>query len=220
MITLGFSGSEKRWDVCVVGSGPVGLSVAMESAAQGLSVAVVEAGDVTVPSIGKMEDARALIVDSRRHAPMELAVSRTLGGTSATWGGRCLPFDDIDFVSYEGMPERTWPVSKSEIGRWYGKACTYLGCGRDVFEVEPALPNYDDDRVLTSRIERWSVNPRLGKVFRSKLEASSLVHVFLRTSVVGLEFRSNDIVDGVLVVSAGCSHILKAKQIVLALGGV
>ena len=77
---------ERIWDLCVVGTGPVGMALALEFERLGREVLVLESGGVEVEA---SEASHAEIVDPDRHAPMEIAVVRALGGTSWTWGGRC-----------------------------------------------------------------------------------------------------------------------------------
>ena len=79
---------EQTCDLCVVGSGPVGMALALEFERVGRDVLVLESGR-NRPCSKTSEDSRATIVDATRHAPMEIAVCRALGGTSWTWGGRC-----------------------------------------------------------------------------------------------------------------------------------
>ena len=97
IVKLSYLG-EKRWDFCVVGTGPVGMALALEFARLGRDVLVLESGGLERDQ--KIADAsRAHIVSERTQAPMELAVCRVLGGTSWTWGGRCVPYDDVDLMA-------------------------------------------------------------------------------------------------------------------------
>ena len=101
---------DETWDVCVVGSGPVGMALALEFERLGREVLVLESGDVAIDAaIG--EASRAEIVDARRHARMELAVCRALGGTSWTWGGRCVAYDAVDWLNRDFVADAHWPMT-------------------------------------------------------------------------------------------------------------
>ena len=82
----------------MIGGGPVGLIVALELARRGRRVLVLESG-----GRGPRAAAQALSAGgepaARRHLAPEITVARRLGGTSNLWGGRCLPFDPIDFAA-------------------------------------------------------------------------------------------------------------------------
>src|SRR5258707_560855 len=97
MVIAQLPASDSTWDLCVVGSGPVGMALALEFERLGREVLVLESGDAAIDA-SIAEASRAEIVDARRHARMELAVCRTLGGTSWTWGGRCVAYDEVDWL--------------------------------------------------------------------------------------------------------------------------
>src|SRR5579862_698830 len=149
---------DKTWDVCVVGTGPVGMSLAMELERLGREVLVLESGPFDVDSTTAPER-RAEIADARRHAPMEIAVCRALGGTSWTWGGRCVAYDDVDFMRRNFVPESDWPLGHDEIRPWYRTACEYLLCGDDTFQKplgQEVTAGLADDFV-----ERWATESRV-----------------------------------------------------------
>jgi choline dehydrogenase-like flavoprotein len=108
---------DEQYDVCVVGAGPVGLTVALECEAAGLSVLLLEAGQA---GPGKISDrlGDAEFSDPARHAPLHNGSCSGLGGTSELWGGRCVPFDDIDFEPRPFVRNSTWPVPAAEIERY------------------------------------------------------------------------------------------------------
>src|SRR3954451_2711666 len=104
--TLG-GGIALRADVAVVGADPAGIVIALELARRGHDVVIVESGDVRPqPEIQAL--AEAADWDERLHAPMAIATRRQIGGTSVIWGGRCVPFDPIDFQPRENVPDALW----------------------------------------------------------------------------------------------------------------
>jgi len=126
--------NDRIWDLCIVGTGPVGMALAMEFERFGDEVLVLESGGRKVDP-ATAESSRAQIVDPNRHAAMEIAVCRALGGTSWTWGGRCVPFDDIDWMQRDFVADACWPIGHDEIRPWYARAAEYLLCGNDTFSV-------------------------------------------------------------------------------------
>ena len=83
-------------DLAVVGAGPAGIVVALEAAKQGISVVLIESGGRTFDQ-SVQELAEAAQWDRSRHAPLHLTTRRQVGGTSNIWGGRCVPYDPVDF---------------------------------------------------------------------------------------------------------------------------
>ena len=76
--------------VLVVGAGSAGIVQALELRRHGIEVTMLAGGgDGFNADFQALADAE--IADPRRHAPMEIAVRRALGGTSLLLGGRCVP---------------------------------------------------------------------------------------------------------------------------------
>ena len=170
-------------DLAVVGAGPAGIVCALEAARQGISVVLVESGGQTF-NLAVQELSEAAEWDRRRHAPLSLSTRRQVGGTSNIWGGRCVPFDPVDFASRPYLGVAPWPVGYEEIQRYYQRACDWMVCGRAVFNATqvPGLPDgivpgFVDDGVLGSSLERWSLPTNFGHVYRERLEQSSQVRV-------------------------------------------
>ena len=205
-------------DLCVVGSGPVGMALALEFEQLGRDVVVLESGDEEVnPTIG--EASRAEIVDVRRHAEMDLAVCRALGGTSWTWGGRCVAFDEVDFLDRDFVPDAHWPVTHEVIRPWYKLASKYLLCGDDSFAI-PYVRKLSDGLTLDF-VERWSAEPRLILAHRNALLRSPKVKIRLRSTVTGLNLTSDgQTVESLAVATPSGQQTIRARQIILAAGGI
>ena len=208
----------KVWDVCVVGTGPVGMAMALEFECLGDEVLLLEAGGSEVDRAAA-EASRAQIVDPDRHAAMEMAVCRALGGTSWTWGGRCVAFDDIDWVHRDYVADARWPMGHDEIRPWYSKAAEYLLCGNDVFSIPYK-------RVLTGGltldfVERWAREPKVILQHRDRLLGSERIKLSLSSTVTGLNLSPDgQRVESLAVSTPDGACTVKARRMVLAMGGV
>ena len=89
-------GSSFDTDVCVIGSGPAGSTVAAELAERGVAVLVLEGGGPGPE--GTAVDTYRTVPGDGAHAPGEAVRQKRLGGTGAVWGGRCAPLDDLDLA--------------------------------------------------------------------------------------------------------------------------
>lgn len=211
---------EHTYDACVIGSGPVGMALALELESLGFDVVILESGGNSVdPS--RTQDSRAIIVNSARHAPMEIAVCRALGGTSWAWGGRCVPFDPVDFEERAHIAHSGWPIEQSDIKPWYAKASEYLRCGDAGFYLQPP-PGCDLGCDITvSALERWSSEPRLANVHREKIERSERITLFLNATALDLDLGDNgQVVEGVVIAGAEGRSRIKARNVILAAGGI
>ena len=209
---------DRIWDLCLVGTGPVGMAIALECERLGLEVLVLEAGETAVnPALA--EASRAQIVDPERHADMEIAVCRALGGTSWTWGGRCVPYDDIDFAPRAFVEDGEWPLTYDQIRPWYKPAAEYLLCGSD--RIDYPFPRPLSNGVTLNFVERWARESRVILEHRERLVAAKHVHISLKTTVTGLNLDKNQSqAESISVVTPSGPATVKARRIVLAMGGV
>ena len=215
-------------DLAVVGAGPAGIVVALEAAKQGISVVLIESGGRTFDQ-SVQELAEAAQWDRHRHAPLSLSTRRQVGGTSNIWGGKCVPFDPVDFIARPYLGTPAWPVGYKEIQGYFQRACDWMVCGRAVFDAaqvpnvpDAIVPGFVDDGVLGSSLERWSLPTNYGDVYRGHLERSALVRLLTGVTCTEIVCPSE---------SAGATHLecrtnvggrvqVTAKAFVVACGGL
>ncbi|WP_280272153.1 NAD(P)-binding protein [Nocardia wallacei] len=100
-------------DICIVGSGPAGLTIAAELAGTPWRVLVLESGGcLRDPDIDRLNDIEN--VGAARARPHRDARNRVLGGSSDTWSGRCGYLDEIDFACRPWVPGSGWPIRAEE----------------------------------------------------------------------------------------------------------
>src|ERR1700730_16872167 len=130
-----------RFDVCIVGSGPAGITLAREISSSGLRVCLLESGG-NKPA----EDTQNLntgAVDSAHGYPEQTLREgrrRQFGGTANLWNHevrgvsgrhiRYVPLDEIDFERRDWVPESGWPFSRREIQPFYERAQQVCGIGK------------------------------------------------------------------------------------------
>jgi hypothetical protein len=217
MIIEQFPSRESLPPICIVGSGPVGMALALELERLGRDVLVIEAGDMRMDD-RIAEASRAVIVDPKRHAEMSLAVCRVFGGTSWTWGGRCVPYDQIDFADRDFVSDASWPIEHDSIAPWYKEAAKYLLCGSDCFTIPHKSSNSE---VSLDFVERWATTPRLMTVHREALIQSKRIQISLRSTVVGLRLSANQkSVEALDVATPAGLQTVQARHFIIAAGGV
>ncbi|WP_438749350.1 FAD-dependent oxidoreductase [Pararhizobium sp. O133] len=221
MIVEGLDGlAESTHDVCVIGAGPVGITLALELASKGKRVLVLESGGRT-PSPVTQELSRAEIADPVVHDDMRITVSRQLGGTSNLWGARCQPLDPVDFEPRGALFDASWPIRHADILPYYEKACAYANCGEPVFRSHFERLSKADDRFDTERMERFSRRPAFQKAHAEALESNPLISIRLNATVSDLVLDDQGIVKSIIVSDASGSRIdLTVKTVVLAMGGL
>lgn len=214
MIEQVVASSDQLWDICIVGTGPVGMALAMELERLGTTVLVLESG-----ALQQAEGQHAEIVDLDRHAPMEIAVVRALGGTSWTWGGRCVAYDDVDWLDRDFVPDAHWPITHDEIRPWYKLAAEYLTCGNDEFDIPYKRPLTDG--LTLNFVERWARDSRVILAHRDHLLASEKIRISLNTTVTAINLSADGTsVETLSVTTPQGPQTIRAKRFVLAMGGV
>jgi len=186
MPTLSALPADRTFDLCIVGAGPVGLTLALEAAARGLEVLLLESGGAE-NNPATQEWSHATVLDQQTHAPMALASNRALGGSSWLWGGRCVPFEAIDFEPRKYVPHSGWPFTLEEVLPWYDKAADYLDCGKAQFRQAPQhWPEMGE--IELSQLERWARQPKLVGKLGPRVLASPGIHILFDATVTGIVF--------------------------------
>ena len=136
------TGSPIRADVCVVGSGPAALSIALALDGAPFRVALFERGDkpgaplgVTVPG--------ATVAASDFEAPPR--PQGRFGGAANEWivrlpwhrrGVRMVPLTPVDLEARPWIPDSGWPLSWDELDRYSRRAHDQMGLGGYRYEPD------------------------------------------------------------------------------------
>lgn len=216
--------------VTVVGAGPVGLALALRLVAQGRRVLVLESGGRKPSAAARALSEAENLLPGNHHAP-ETAAARRLGGTSNLWGGRCLPFDAIDYAprpwlaaggeaGSEALPG--WPIGPETLAPWLEAACRFLDAGDPVF-TEP-LPGVRaavgaDRSFGFESLERWACDPRSQRVHATALAENPDLCVALGATVTGLELDGGRVAALRLHLEGAGAGRLAVHELVLAAGG-
>lgn len=227
-------GDVVRADVCVLGSGPAGISLARELAGQGMRVVVLESGGVEVDTAAQaLNDVHT--VGDPFLSPL-LARHRQFGGNSNVWaikigdgeiGVRYAPLDAIDLEQREGVPHSGWPLTLAELAPYYARAQRVCQLGPHDYSArgwqrpgsEP-LP-LDPTRVVSSMFQ---FGPRAAFFARyhEELRSASNVHVYVHATALDLD-ASHELSRVVRVRAAsapGRTFDVEAKLYVMAMGGM
>ena len=213
-------------DVCIVGAGAAGITLAREFIGQEFRVCLLESGglefDLNTQSLYEGE-AIGLPYD-----PLHTLRLRYFGGTTNHWAGTCRPLDEIDFTSRAWIPYSGWPFNKDHLDPFYKRAQPICQLGPFTYDAEtwedskksPRLP-FMGDRVLT-KIFQFSPPTRFGQVYRDEIVRADNISTFLYANVVDIETTetAQRVTRLRVATLEGNKFWVVAKQFVLATGGI
>jgi choline dehydrogenase-like flavoprotein len=218
-------------DVAVVGAGPAGIVIALELARADCRVVLLESGDTRFdPDTQRLGDTAG---GDDYHVEMALATRRQVGGASNLWGGRCVPFDPVDFEPRPLVGDVCWPIDHEEISPYLQRACDWCLCGEAVFAAgdvhglrgRSIVPGFLDGEVCASTLERWSLPTNFGRVYRKALENAHSLRLETGLTCTEIVPRAREdggwSVDHLLARSAdGRTVVIRAARYVIAAGGL
>lgn len=224
-------GTAQSADLCIVGAGPAGLTLAHALADSGLHIIVLESG-----ADGDAAT-RELNVGSTVGDPMaDLRESRarSVGGTSVLWdtvrggvaGAKYVPLDAIDFTKRDEVPWSGWPITRASLDPWYQRAQSLLGLGQfnasDVTwsdRQHPLLPFRLDG--LTSTVYQWGPADTFRRRIPGALRASTSVMLIRNATVTELVGGSGVSITAVRWAAfSGVRGTVRATRFVLAAGAI
>jgi choline dehydrogenase-like flavoprotein len=221
-------GTELLFDLCIVGGGPAGISLALELAPLGIRICILEAGGEKF-SKKNQEFFCGEVSGTQATEHLHSYRYRQLGGTSTAWGGRCLPFDPIDFEARDYIPDSGWPISFETLVPYYVRALEMCEAGPMEYDAATVLPGQPaemiagvpDGDVISSSIERWSPPTNFGKRYRTALRKSKTLSLVLNAAGVALNLDPDHKEVASLTARAGSkTFTVKANSFVLAAGGI
>jgi choline dehydrogenase-like flavoprotein len=215
-------------DLCIVGAGAAGISIAKQFIGKKVQVCLLESGGL------QLNDATQSLYQGKivglNYFPLEATRLRFFGGSTNHWGGWCAPLSDLDLQKREWVPYSGWPITKPDLDPYYIQAQQLCDVGpyryhfadwqKDDFQLLELLP----EKVINLL---WQFSPRqikFGQAYRAELEAATNIQVLLYANVT--EIISNDtaqVIEGVKITSLESPQktgTVRAKITVLACGGL
>jgi len=175
-----------RAEVCIIGSGPVGLTLARALAERGHSVVVLEQG----PEVAEIRTRPAgLAYDRSEYRGADLGRAFGFGGTSCAWGGQLLPIRPSEMAARPGQAVPAWPIPFEAIDGRYSQIERWTGVEALPFDLRYAesvghpLAGLDWEG-FAPRFSKWIPfrGRNLGAAWRPALASSGLVQCWINAS--------------------------------------
>lgn len=219
-------------DICIIGTGPAGLSMAMDWMKTPYKVILLEAGgfefDDNIQDILKGENT------GQRYYPLRSTRLAQFGGTSGHWAGMCSTFDDIDFEKRDWVPDSEWPITRSDLDVYYEKAHEPLKLGPYEYDMaywQKQAPNMNtfplDEKVIwnktwqLSNVASWK-SGGFKPAYKDTIIQSSNIHLYTYATVVNIVANEpiNSIQEVLVKTTTNSTYKVRAKHFVLAMGAI
>lgn len=213
-------------DVCVVGAGAAGITLARKLVQRGYSVCLLESGGLDYEEATQELYRGANI--GMPYYELDQSRLRFFGGTVAIWGGRCALMDPIDFVKRPWVPYSGWPIGRAELDPYYGEAHRLFEIGNFNYEHEIWRElGLDDPGFETGQLDAklWrfdEISERFTASRAGDMFAAPKLRVLLHANVVKVQAAANAAsIEHVEVRPLGGQpRTVRASHYVLACGAI
>lgn len=213
-------------DICIIGAGTAGISIALDWIGTPNKVILLEGGGFQYDD--QVQDLYDGETTGQRYYPLRSTRLHYFGGTTGHWGGMCSPFDNIDFKKRDWVPESGWPISRKDLDPFYARAHEKLQLGPynyDFHYWKKELPNLNpfplDEKVIWNKMWQYSL-AQFGSLYANTITNAKKIHLYTYANVVDIisNDTSKEIKEVIVKNHAGKTHKVKAKHFILACGAI
>jgi choline dehydrogenase-like flavoprotein len=222
-------------DVCIVGAGVAGITLAQEFIGEQISVGLFECGDLKPDNETQSFFWGKTI--GHPYYPLDMTRSCGFGGSAHRWnidlltgdfGVRLHPLDAIDFTEREWVPNSGWPFGKSYLDPFYVRAQVVCKIGPYFYgagdwedpDKTPRL-RFKGDRVQTT-IFQFADRMTFIKDYFHAIDKADDINIYTHANVIDIKTdeKAKVVKSLRLKCSTGKSFSVKAKLYILALGAI
>jgi len=213
-------------DLCIIGGGAAGISLALEFLDTSHEVILVESGGLNYED--QTQDLYSSEVEGLEHQGVHAGRARIFGGTTTLWAGQSLPLDALDFRERPWVSHSGWPFSRDELSPYYQRAARIMNVDRDrTYDIQswPAElsspPTFDDEK-FRFLYSQFSPAPNFADTYHELLNDSSNITVLLHANAVDIKTsREGTAVERLEIKTlSGREGVVKARFFVLCCGGI
>lgn len=220
-----------EYDLCIMGAGAAGITLAREFNGQKIRVCLLESGGF------EFDLATQSLYEGRNTGPVKIGLDleriRYFGGTTNLWAGFCRPMDEEDFEERDWVPNSGWPFRKSELAPYYQRAHKICQLGPFNYDINAWISNNENcvlslnnGRLVTRFFQLVPDHPhdlrRFGQVYRDDIRLSPNITAYLYANVTNI-FQSSDGASVTSVLTrtiSGNKFLVSARIFILATGAI
>ena len=217
------NGSTIEGDLCIIGAGAAGISMALEWIGSPYKVILLEGGGFDYDP--KMQELYAGKSTGQHYYPLQSCRLHQFGGTTGHWAGFCSVFDEIDFKKRAWIPNSGWPITRADLDPFYARAHKNIDLGPYEYSMaywkkaDPLLVPFEiDEQAVWHKIWQFSPPTRFAEKYRKTILNARNIHLYTYANVTNISADENakTIKEVTIKNLAGKTHRVKAKHFVLA----
>lgn len=210
-------------DICIIGAGAAGISIALQWINTGYKVILLEGGGFDYDD--KVQELYDGKITGQNYYPMMSSRLHYFGGSTGHWGGLCSPLDDFDFVEKDWVPGSGWPISREALDPFYKKAQPILDLGpyeynaaywQNLYPDSPPLPFQEN--AIWSKIWQHSAPTRFGEKYKEIIVNARNIHLYTYANATNI--KANENISNVTEVTVKNyekkTHKVKASYFIMA----
>jgi choline dehydrogenase-like flavoprotein len=210
-------------DICIVGAGAAGISMALDWDNTKYKVILLEGGGFEYDP--KIQELYAGKTTGQPYYPLMSSRLHYFGGTTGHWAGFCSPMDPVDFAKRTWVEHSGWPISREDMDPYYARAHKKLELGPYNYDLnfwqkgDPALePLVKNDSVVWNKIWQFSPPTRFGEKYRKNIVDSRNIHLYTYANVVNIiaNESGSEVTEMIVRNFEGKTHRVRAKKFILA----
>lgn len=218
-------------DLCVIGGGAAGITIARELAGSGLDVLVLESGEFTADARQQeLYDGEVVglpLLRGTQIVDLKSARLRFFGGTTNHWAGWCRTLDPIDFEERDYLDLSGWPIDLDDLLPYYARAAEVIQLGPPEFGTEfwseqgVGQPMPDTDAIRTEVLQVKGTF-KFGEAYRAELEGAEDVRLCVWANATEIVTSDNGgrVTSVQVATLSGNEFTVEARAYVLATGGI
>ena len=177
------SAFDRDFDVCIIGAGPAGITLARRLAARGFDVALLEGG-----GLQWSEESQDVAVGESvglAYPDLDVARVRCFGGSSGHWNGLCRAFEAADMRPRPQNPLSGWPIGHADLDPYQAEVAEILDLVPDGGDVPPAIPVPPEDGFHQVWYLR-SAPTRFGEKYLDEIRGAERIALGIHANLVDL----------------------------------
>lgn len=224
MIFNGTGPKAVKTQICIVGSGIGGGTVAQYLKNSNYEITVIEAGGLSKPTKNVSYETTG------RNFGLRTTTAIQVGGTSNLWHGVLSPLDPIDFNERKWIPFSGWPISYEDLEPFYNHAFKFLKIEKPNYFYIKNLTNFMKSQLMDVNFSKTYLRH---KVFQQPIppvnfkdiivnlcESSQSNHLYYNSTALELVSEGSRIVSLIVGNLDGSTSSIEADKFIIAAGAL